>query len=124
MGHMHLTAWLLLSPALPQLRRSCMALSSASRTQPQVRAGRKTRYAYLAEMDPEQTQKRGVPVMPGLVKLDLSLPGDEAVVGRIVHGDNTFGGEAFFVPAHEDPSQCQSALAHSCLAESWLCSRL
>ena len=48
-------------------------------------------------------------MMRGLIKVDLSLPGDQAVVGRISHGQNVFGGEAFFVPAHEDVSRCKSA---------------
>lgn len=83
-------------------------------------AGRKTRYAYLTEMDTVACQKNAAPMMVGLVKLDLSLPGDQAVVGRISHGENVFGGEAFFVPAHEDPSQCTSELLNTLLVTGLL----
>ena len=52
-----------------------------------------------------------------MLKIRLAATGDEAVVGQISHADvgpGRFGGEAFFVPAHEDPAHCSSASLPSC----------
>ena len=81
--------------------------SGASSRERVVRAGRPTRYAYLADTDIEACSRTGTLVVQGIVKLDLLQQGERAVVGKVAHGPHVFGGEAFFVPAHEDPSQCQ-----------------
>ena len=65
--------------------------------------------------------KNNTPLMIGLVKVDLNLQSEQALVGRISFAQNTFGGEAFFVPAHEDPSRCQSAYTDFAIVGSGDC---
>ncbi|KAK9808682.1 hypothetical protein WJX72_001857 [[Myrmecia] bisecta] len=66
--------------------------------------GRKTRYAYVAEM----ASTVGPAHFVGVVKIDLEAPADtkDAVVGRLSYGEHCGGGEAQFVPAHSDPTKC------------------
>ena len=69
--------------------------------------GRKTRYAYLAVMEWEEDET----VFVGVDKIDLeSDDKSRAVVGSVVYGPCVTGGEAFFVPSHADPADCNGRL--------------
>ena len=58
------------------------------------RAGQRSRYAYAACQNAEMSGR-----FSGIVKFDLTASNGSAVVGKIEHGPNCFGGEAVFVPA-------------------------
>jgi len=47
-------------------------------------------------------------MVKGIAKLDLQAPSgtQEAAVGQVEYPEGMRGGEAFFVPRHEDPAQC------------------
>lgn len=73
--------------------------------------GRKTRYAYLAIMEWEEDET----VFVGVDKVDLeSDDKSRSVVGSVVYGPSITGGEAFFVPSHADPAECDGRLHHPC----------
>lgn len=61
---------------------------------PWQKLGQRTKYAYLAHTDPQQSSVK----MVGVAKVDLDAAGD-GKVGVALHGPSVFGGEAFFVPA-------------------------
>ena len=66
-------------------------------------AGRKTRYPYLAETE----WKGKEPVCVGLAKVDLQeLDKASSVVKSLKYGKDIAGGEAFFVPCHPNPADC------------------
>lgn len=53
-------------------------------------------------------------VFVGVDKIDLeSDDTSRAVVGSVVYGPSITGGEAFFVPSHADPAECDGEL-HPC----------
>lgn len=72
--------------------------------------GVKTRYTWMGISD--KTDRKGR--FNGLLKMDLSVAGSspqqsavEVCVGRVDFGPGCYGGEAVFVPRHEDPAQCK-----------------
>lgn len=70
---------------------------------PRHLAGRRTRYAYLARMQWEEDET----VFVGVDKIDLQCQdSDSAVSGSITYGAGISAGEAFFVPSHTTPSDC------------------
>ena len=69
--------------------------------------GRKTRYTYLAIMDWDEKE----PVFVGVDKIDLEAKeGSSSTAGSVLYGPSITGGEAFFVPSHADPAQCDGML--------------
>ena len=90
-------------------------LSNEATDRPSCCAGRPTRFAYLADTDIGACAKTATLVVQGIVKLDLTKPGDDSIVARISHGPSVRGGEAFFVPAHPDPAHCQGDSPHNCV---------
>jgi len=47
------------------------------------------------------------PVFVGVHKVDMQCENKEAAnAGIILYGSNVVGGEAFFVPSHQDPADC------------------
>ena len=47
------------------------------------------------------------PVFVGVDKVDLQCPDVEgANAGSLLYGPNLVGGEAFFVPSHQEPADC------------------
>ncbi|DBA75024.1 hypothetical protein WJX77_000411 [Trebouxia sp. C0004] len=70
---------------------------------PRHLAGRCTRYTYLAVMEWQGEE----PVFVGVHKVDMQCESEEAAnAGIILYGSNVVGGEAFFVPSHQDPADC------------------
>lgn len=74
-------------------------------------AGRKTRYTYIAIMQWNEDET----VFTGVEKIDLqSQDKGESSSGSIVYGPSVTGGEAFFVPSHADPAQCDGESSLRC----------
>lgn len=85
------------SPVLPKTNTGLV-----SNSQP-CAVGRKTRYTYLAVMEWQEDE----PVFVGVDKVDLQCPDVEgANAGSLLYGPNLVGGEAFFVPSHQEPADC------------------
>lgn len=50
------------------------------------------------------------PVWVGVDKIDLEADKSSSNVGSVVYGPSITGGEAFFVPSHTDPAECNGKL--------------
>ena len=92
------------SPVLPKTNTGLV-----SNSQP-CAVGRKTRYTYLAVMEWQEDE----PVFVGVDKVDLQCPDVEgANAGSLLYGPNLVGGEAFFVPSHQEPADCDGECPHN-----------
>jgi hypothetical protein len=64
---------------------------------------------HLTQSAQQQSHAPGVVLQArtnGIAKFDLTSKADEACIGRITFPDGHHGGEAFYVPRHEDPAKC------------------
>lgn len=53
------------------------------------------------------------PVWVGVDKIDLQADQGSSNAGSVVYGPSITGGEAFFVPSHTDPADCNGK-PHPC----------
>lgn len=59
------------------------------------------------------------PVFVGIAKLDLEAPDKQtAIVKTVSYGEGVVGGEAFFVPSHTIPAECDGKATYLCVAFS------
>lgn len=54
------------------------------------------------------------PVFVGVDKIDLEAEDkDSSTAGSVLYGPSITGGEAFFVPSHTDPAECDGKLYYA-----------